>query len=179
MKTFALFFSLLLPASTVLAGEDFFAQQPATPGQQAPMQQPEPDVTEYQDWLHVCVDQQGQDICFIQQTLAEDDPQQPPLLTARVFEQDPNWLQLILPLGVSLPDGMLFAVDEANEQLHPYQVCGVEGCLVEIELDGNLLEQLRGGREANVLFRGFGQDDTFGLDLSLMGFTAATEALGL
>ncbi|HHQ68939.1 MAG TPA: hypothetical protein ENM98_01340 [Halothiobacillaceae bacterium] len=178
MKNITLLLSLLLSAGSV-AAQDLFSQDPISPAQQAPMQQSEPKITEYQDWLHICVEQRNQEICFIQQVLAEDDPRQPPLLTARIFADDSDWLQLILPLGVSLPDGILFAVDEGNERILPYQVCGVEGCLVEIELDNALLELLRGGREANILFRGYGQDDTFGLNLSLMGFTAATKAIGL
>lgn len=73
MKNIALFLSLLLPTTPVLA-EDLFSQTPATPGQSAPMQQSEPEITEYQDWLHICVEQQNQEIYFIQQTLAEEDP---------------------------------------------------------------------------------------------------------
>jgi invasion protein IalB len=86
-------------------------------------------------------------------------------------------LELSVPLGVDLRPGLLIQVDENPVGNLPYLTCNAAGCIALINLDDALWQQLRNGNKAKVAIRGVGQAENTVLELSLKGFTAASNAL--
>lgn len=139
----------------------------------------EPRVTEYQDWVGVCADIQGKERCEIQQTLNMDNEQgSARLLRASLNMMDDQLvLQLLLPLGLDLRAGIVMQIDEGEEFGSGFLTCVQEGCLVAFPLDETRLAAMRAGRVTKIGFRPFNTNETFVLEMSLMGFTRASQSV--
>lgn len=135
--------------------------------------------TTFQDWVSVCRTVQGVERCHISQNLyLENEQGSNRLLQATVGKLDGgNVLQLILPLGVDLRPGIVFKIDEEEEFAAPYITCMQEGCVVAIGLDQTLWRTLRGGAVAKIGFRPFNTEQTVVLEMSLLGFTRASNTI--
>ncbi|WP_231373441.1 invasion associated locus B family protein [Thioalkalivibrio sp. ALE19] len=189
----SLFFSFVRPAvmlgalvalaPTIASGQQ--AQQPAPAPGQAPAQAPqpvqqEPEVTTHQDWESLCWElDDGGEFCQMQQTLqVENQGQQGPYLQTTVrSEGDRHVMELLLPLGVDLRPGIVMQVDEGEERNAGFVTCIQQGCVAATELTDEMLAELRGGRELNVGFRPLQSEQVLVFDVSLMGFTAASNRL--
>lgn len=138
-----------------------------------------PETTEYQDWMGICADVQGQQRCEIQQTLnMENEQGNTRLLRATVSKLENQLiLQLLLPLGLDLRPGIVMQVDEGAEFTAPFLTCIQEGCLVAVPLDDTRLSAMRAGQVAKVGFRPFNTDQTLVVEMSLMGFTRASQSV--
>lgn len=139
----------------------------------------EPRVTQYQDWVGVCADVEGREVCEMQQILTmENETGNVPLFRASVHNADNGlMMQLLFPLGLDLRAGMVLQIDEGDEYTSGFLTCVQEGCLAAFPLDSELLAALRAGNSAKVGFRPFNTDQTLVLELSLSGFTAASQTL--
>ena len=139
----------------------------------------EPRVTEYQDWVGVCADVQGQERCEIQQTLnMENEQGNARLLRASVNMMDNQLvMQLLLPLGLDLRAGIVMQIDEGEEFGSGFLTCVQEGCLVAFPLDDVRLAALRAGSVTKIGFRPFNTNETLVLEMSLMGFTRASQSV--
>ncbi|WP_052063576.1 invasion associated locus B family protein [Nitrincola sp. A-D6] len=139
----------------------------------------EPQTTEYQDWVGICADVQGQERCEIQQVLnMENEQGNTRLLRATVSKLDNQLImQLLLPLGLDVRPGVVMQVDEGVEFGAPFLTCVQEGCLVAVPLDDNRLTAFRSGSVVKVGFRPFNTDQTLVVELSLMGFTRASQTV--
>ena len=139
----------------------------------------EPRVTEYQDWVGVCVDIQGQERCGIQQTLnMESDQGNARLMRASVNLMDNQLvMQLLLPLGIDLRAGIVMQIDEGEEFGAGFLTCVQEGCLVAFPLDETRLAAMRAGSVTKIGFRPFNTNETLVLEMSLMGFTRASQSV--
>lgn len=139
----------------------------------------EPRVTEFQDWVGVCADIQGQERCEIQQTLNMENEQG----NARLLRTSVNFIdnqlvmQLLLPLGLDLRAGIVMQIDEGEEFGSGFLTCVQEGCLVAFPLDNDRLAALRAGNQMKVGFRPFNTNETLVLEISLMGFTRASQSV--
>lgn len=149
----------------LLSGSVAFAQEPRT--------------TQYQDWVGVCADIQGQERCEIQQTLNMDNEQgNARLLRATVNRMDDQLiLQLLLPLGIDLRPGIVLQVDENEEFGAGFLTCVQEGCLAALPLDQERLAAMRAGTVTKIGFRPFNTNETLVLEMSLMGFTQASQSI--
>ncbi|QEW06787.1 invasion associated locus B family protein [Nitrincola iocasae] len=138
-----------------------------------------PQTTAYQDWVGICAEVQGQERCEIQQVLnMENEQGNTRLLRATVSKLDNQLImQLLMPLGLDVRPGVVMQVDEGEEFSAPFLTCVQEGCLVAIPLDESRLTALRSGSVAKVGFRPFNTDQTLVLELSLMGFTRASQTV--
>lgn len=138
-----------------------------------------PEITQYQDWVGICTEVQGQQRCEIQQTLdMENEQGSMRLLSATVNKlEDQLIMQLLLPLGLDLRPGIAMQIDEAEEFTAPYLTCVQEGCLVAVLLDDARVSAMRAGQVARVGFRPFDTDQTLVVEMSLMGFTRASQSL--
>lgn len=56
-------------------------------------------------------------------------------------------LQLLLPTGLSLTDGVSLAIDDHEALPLPLQFCDAGGCLARLDVDASLLERMKKGRE--------------------------------
>lgn len=176
-----LFALALLPA--MASGQQ--AQQPA-PGQAqqpAPAPQPvqqEPEVTTHQDWESLCWElDDGSEFCQMQQTLqVENQGEQGPYLRTTIRREGERYvMELLLPLGVDLRPGIVMQVDEGEERNAGFVTCIQQGCVAATELTNEMFEEMRGGRELNVGFRPLQSEQVLVFDVSLMGFTAASNEL--
>ncbi len=168
------------------------ANTPATGQQQAPSigttrgpqgQAPSPDELEqFGDWEVYCPDAGGE--CLMAQ-LGSD------AAGSRVLEMNirklPEPLEVenevavavldvIVPLGVVLTAGLSIAIDEAEPQFAPYQICLEQGCLVREPIAQELVDRFLKGGKATVTMVGANDGDVVS-DISLNGFTAAFGAL--
>lgn len=86
-------------------------------------------------------------------------------------------LVLSTPLPLFLPDGLLLGLGDAPLRAIPWRTCGPAGCEAEAPLDPALLAGLERERAAEVTLT-LEDGLRVRLPLSLMGFSAAWEALG-
>jgi invasion protein IalB len=82
------------------------------------------------------------------------------------------FLRIIVPLGVLLPGGMTLKIDAADVGTVGFINCLPDGCMTQVGLTADVLEQLKQGNQATVVI--YEQTDKpIQLPLSLAGFTAA------
>lgn len=138
-----------------------------------------PQTTEYQDWVGICAEVQGQERCEIQQILdMENEQGNSRLLRATVSKMNNQLImQLLLPLGLDVRPGVVMQVDAGEEFGAPFLTCIQEGCLVAVPLDESRLAAMRAGSAIKVGFRPFNTDQTLVLEISLMGFTRASQTV--
>jgi invasion protein IalB len=159
-------------------------QTPALQQEQGPQGQAAPGggaITERQftDWTVRCGRQseQGPQVCGMQQQTTDKDGRTVMAVAVGTVPGDSKLgLLIVLPLGVLLPAGVTLQVDGGAEV--PLQVdwCERQGCRIEMLLEPDLLNQLKGGREAKVFFEAIdpeGQRRRLGYPISLLGFVAA------
>lgn len=149
-----------------------------------PQIQPTITKTAYADWLVVCAEAKKREApvkkqCQMVQTLSieKDQVAQPFLQTTLVRQGEKRLLEIVVPLGVDLRPGLGIQVDNNAVGTMPYITCNANGCAAIANVDDAFWQQLRGGLKAKVAIRGFGQTENTLLEISLKGFTAASNAL--
>lgn len=147
----------------------------------APLAMAAPEVTEtrYKDWTQVCLSEAEVSRCEAIQVLnVTQDEQTRPLLRATLSRvPDGRFLEIALPLGMDLRAGLVIQIDEGDEQRFAYSTCVAQGCAAVLAVDEALLSALRAGNRARLGFRLFGTVETQVVELSLSGFTAASEGV--
>lgn len=130
--------------------------------------------TVFSDWVLECESSAPRRACFVSQSLSLKDS------GARLFqiaagEPFGDGQQMLLvtgPLGMYLPSGIRFSVDNGNWSTVALRYCNNEGCHGFHPLDQALIDELKRGRWLNVSIRdGSRQEVRF--KASLDGFTAA------
>lgn len=142
-------------------------------------QQQQPTTTTFQDWVSVCQTVAGTQRCHIMQNvLLENEGTTSRLLQSTVGKLGENLvMQLLLPLGVDLRAGIAIKIDEHEELRSGYHTCLQDGCIAMIGVDEALLGKLRNGMVAKVGFRPFNTEQTLVLEMSLKGFTRASQTI--
>ncbi|XKH60069.1 invasion associated locus B family protein [Halomonas sediminis] len=144
-------------------------------------QENEPRVTEHQDWRSVCIDTPQGERCQAQQSLnMENEQGSSRLLLASVLqngENAPRILELLLPLGLDVSSGIVMQIDDGEEMRVPFATCLEQGCYAILPLEDNLMKSMRSGSVIRIGFRPFNARQTHAVEVSLMGFTAATNAV--
>ncbi|WP_019626647.1 invasion-associated locus B family protein [Thioalkalivibrio sp. ALJT] len=142
--------------------------------------QQEPETSSYQDWQVTCFETGAGERCQMRQMLQTQDEQADELsLQATVsLDGDQPVIEMLLPLGVDLRPGIRMQVDRSGEEMDaPYVTCVQQGCVAGRELSEAQMGAMRAGRTLSVAFRALHQEQPFVFDISLMGFTAASERL--
>jgi invasion protein IalB len=153
-------------------------QQPAPQGQAAP---DEGTITErkFKEWTVRCGRQseQGPQMCGMQQQTTDKEGRTVMLVAVgRVAGASDLGLLIVLPLGVLLPAGITLQVDNGAEVPLEVDWCERQGCRIEMLLEPDLLNRLKGGSQAKVFFEAVdprGERQRLGVPISLLGFTAA------
>jgi invasion protein IalB len=134
----------------------------------------------YQDWIVRCgtVGEQQQERCQMSQEVSPQDSDQAIMRVAVLYPQNADGPAAIfqLPLGIILPKGIAIQVDDGEAKRFPVQICVKQGCRADLPLEPSLLEQMKAGRNADVIIRSPRvKNGTARLPISLLGFTAAFE----
>ena len=135
----------------------------------------------HEDWVVRCQaapeDAFGSgELCEMYQQVSEQESQQTILETVIGYPQGAEQPVALfnLPLGMRLPPGIQLRVDDNEALRFPVQICLRSGCRADIELNPELLAQMRAGSQA-ILTIADPQGRGVELPLSLMGFSAALD----
>jgi len=126
---------------------------------------------EFRDWRIDC----AVGPCAIRTSLRAADGSE--LVTVDVVGRgDGAGLALRTPLPLLLPDGATLVIGDDPPRALAWRTCGVAGCVAEAPLDPSLLAALKRERSATVMLT-LEDGVRVRLPVSLLGFTAAREAL--
>ena len=133
------------------------------------------------DWKAFCgKNEEGVEACYVFQSLLlkQKDKQVPLLYVAAGYppKQDKLILRFRVPLGVLLPAGITFRVDERKAAQYGYSYCDKSGCWANMTLGDDELWALKAGNKAFVTFTDL-HNKGFAIPVSLKGFTAAVNSL--
>jgi len=163
-------------ALAVLACGPALAQE-AAPTPAAAAQRPE--IKAIGDWSVRCFPVQSPSPCDMYEELDDKNSHQRVLSVsvAYVPSADRHAIQIVVPLGVSIPKGLVIQTDNfTSPQLH-YRRCDRSGCYVEMMLPNDSLNSLsHSGPEAKIKIVA-DSGKPFDLRFSLNGFTAARDAM--
>ncbi len=88
----------------------------------------------------------------------------------------PAQLEVLVPLGVVLTNGLSFQVDSKENRIAPYRFCAQAGCRVLEPITDSFVAEMKGGNSAKLSFRTV-DGKTREAPMSLKGFTKAYDAL--
>ena len=147
--------------------------QPAQPAQP-------PQSETIQDWTLQCqATPEGVNACQLFQEASLEGTERP-ILRALVGYRTPDsnqlTLVLILPLGISLSKGAFLQIDESQPVAVPFERCEPGGCLIFLAMNDNLVQTLKSGVAARLIFHDTQHRRGSAL-LSLRGFTAGIDRL--
>lgn len=182
------FFTAILVLSFVVFTNMAFAAKDKAPAQKTPTVITEDNMAEhifskdYKDWRLVCNKAETQCRIFQRLSLQKDEQLQTLLTASLGAVKDKKGIvltdmRLTSPIGVVLPLGMVFKVDEGEEVNVNYHVCTPEGCLAEFVLSDDGLKQLKKGTTMSVAYQIAGLPKPVNVGLSLKGFTKAHKEL--
>ena len=155
----------------LLAGGPALAQQaPAQPA--AP---PRPDVKTVGDWFVRCFPIESPSPCDMFQEEDSQSTRQRVLSfsIAYVPSMNRHAVQVMVPLGVSLPKGLTIQADSYTSPMLKYRRCDRNGCYVEMAVDNALVEALAKGGEAGKVNIVIDNGKTYAINFSLKGFASA------
>lgn len=144
----------------------------------------EPEIEVFDDWTRACLtDEEGNKLCRIRQILLNESGG--PLATVDVFKvsEDERFLagiEILLPHGVTLEDGLEVQVDGALPRRYEFTTCLRDGCLARIGLSSSELNRMKSGSEMKLVFYagiGSASERQFDVSSSLIGFTKAFNSL--
>jgi invasion protein IalB len=129
------------------------------------------------DWRVHCPEQVTEtNPCAMFQELLSDQDRR---LMSAIVMSPPSaepFLRIIVPLGVLLPGGMTLTIDGTEVGTVGFINCLPDGCMTQVALKPDVLEQLKQGNEATVTV--YEQtEQPVKLPISLSGFTAAYDEL--
>jgi invasion protein IalB len=187
MKTFMKWSLLVLTATMASAA---FAQDTTAPkteefpiGTDPELQPGQPYALEtFGDWELLCVKvAEGTEPCEIGQLILDE--QGAPVADVRVNPLPPGGAAIagvtfVIPLGVVLQSGLIYAVDDKDPKQYPFQFCNTVGCVARVGLAPIELQAMRKGEVGKIAFRMItNSEQILKLEVSLKGFAAAYGAL--
>ena len=84
--------------------------------------------------------------------------------------------EIVVPLGVYLPNGLGLQVDGGEPRAAPFERCIPDGCVVRAPVSSNMLNQMRNGGTAYLILSS-SPEKTVRVPISLNGFTAGFNSL--
>ena len=135
---------------------------------------------QFQDWTYRCGGKGLKDEqCFITQSILQESGMR--LLGVAVGYLGPDdspWLILTTPLGIFLPAGIVFNIEDGDENKLPISTCKPDGCRASMSLDKKLIWAMKMGGQAKVAYLDGDTRKQITVEVSLAGFTKGLEALG-
>jgi invasion protein IalB len=113
---------------------------------------------------------QGEQCALIQSVTAEDRPNVGlTVIVLKTADQKSRLMRVLAPLGVLLPSGLGLKIDQTDVGRAGFVRCLPNGCVAEVQMDENLLKQLRSGQAATyIIFQT--PEEGIGIPMSLKGF---------
>ena len=113
---------------------------------------------------------QGEQCALIQSVTAEDRPNVGlTVIVLKTADQKSRLMRVLAPLGVLLPSGLGLKIDKADVGRAGFVRCLPNGCVAEVQMDENLLKQLRSGQQATfIIFQT--PEEGIGIPMGLKGF---------
>ncbi len=113
---------------------------------------------------------QGEQCALIQSVTAEDRPNVGlTVIVLKTADQKSRLMRVLAPLGVLLPSGLGLKIDKADVGRAGFVRCLPNGCVAEVQMDENLMKQLRTGQAATfIIFQT--PEEGIGIPMSLKGF---------
>lgn len=84
--------------------------------------------------------------------------------------------EIVVPLGVYLPNGLGLQVDGGQPRAAPYERCIPDGCVVRAPISSGMLAQMKSGGTAYLILSS-SPAETIRVPISLNGFTAGFASL--
>lgn len=125
-------------------------------------------------WRKQCVGA-NKDLCFIEQQVAANGR----IVMVGSFgykSQTEPVAVITVPLNTRLKAGLALKVDDKKEFLAQFDICGRQGCRVEVPLSAALTQDLRSGKYLNIGWRDVESKQQI-LRFNLEGFAAAWDAV--
>jgi len=135
---------------------------------------------QYKDWILQCGGEGlKEDQCYITQNISiqKSGPRSVRVVASYHGPDNKPLMIFILPLGILLPAGMTFNIDDGEKNKLPIRICLPGGCKVRIILDKKLMGALKKGKQATVAFFDGKTRKQIIVEISLNGFTKAITAL--
>jgi invasion protein IalB len=132
------------------------------------------------DWQLRCETPAGSknEVCALVQNIAAEDRPNITLLVIVLKTADGKnrLLRVIAPLGVLLPAGLGLKIDNTDIGRAGFVRCLSSGCVAEVVMEENLINQLRTGQQATfIVFQT--PEEGVGIPVSLNGFATGFESL--
>jgi invasion protein IalB len=132
------------------------------------------------DWQLRCETPAGakNEQCAIVQSVAAEDRPNVTLLVIVLKTADgkSRLLRVVAPLGVLLPAGLGLKIDNADIGRAGFVRCLTTGCVAEVVLEDNLIDQLKKGKSATfIVFQT--PEEGIGIPVSLNGFGPGFDSL--
>jgi invasion protein IalB len=134
----------------------------------------------FSDWQIRCDTLPGaheEQCALMQLLLAEDRPNFPlTVIVLRTQDQKTKLMRVVAPLGILLPSGLGLKIDQTDVGRTAFVRCLPSGCIAEVVMDDNLINQLRTGQTATfIVFQT--PEEGIGFPLSLKGFAEGFDKL--
>ena len=127
----------------------------------------------HQDWQIRCDTPPGaqSEQCALMQSVVAEDRANVGLtvIVLKTADTKSRVLRVIAPLGVLLPAGLGLTIDKQDVGRAGFVRCLPNGCVAEVQMDENLMKQMRSGQAATfIIFQT--PEEGIGFPLSLKGF---------
>jgi invasion protein IalB len=127
----------------------------------------------YGDWQIRCETPpgaQGEQCALMQSVTAEDRPNVGlTVIVLKTADQKARVMRVVAPLGVMLPSGLGLKIDNNDVGRAGFVKCLPNGCIAEVVMDDNLVNQLRTGHTSTfIIFQS--PEEGIGFPMSLKGF---------
>ena len=125
------------------------------------------------DWQIRCDTPPGaqtEQCALIQSVVAEDRSNAGlTVILLKTADQKSRLMRVLAPLGVLLPSGLGLKIDANDVGRAGFVRCLPNGCVAEVQMDENLMKQMRGGQAATfIIFQT--PEEGIGIPMSLKGF---------
>ena len=113
---------------------------------------------------------QGEQCALIQSVTAEDRPNVGlTVIVLKTADQKSRLMRVLAPLGVLLPSGLGLKIDATDVGRAGFVRCLPNGCVAEVQMNEDLLKQLRSGQQATfIIFQT--PEEGIGIPMGLKGF---------
>jgi invasion protein IalB len=127
----------------------------------------------YGDWQIRCETPPGaqnEQCALMQSVTAEDRPNVGlTVIVLKTADQKARLMRVVAPLGILLPSGLGLKIDNNDVGRAGFVKCLPNGCIAEITMDDNLINELRNGHTSTfIIFQS--PEEGIGFPMSLNGF---------
>lgn len=138
---------------------------------QAQDEQPEINERTYSDWTVYCAELEGGSRCIMVHASDEDDGSAVLEVRPNPGNEDvPAVATLRMPLGIWLTSGVVWQVDRKDERVSPVLYCAPDGCVSQVGITKDELDDMKRGRRLNITVNSPDPDSPYTARISLRGF---------